>query len=487
MNHWLILPILFPAFVAATQILAHRHLTVQRGFALAIGTLTLIMLVWMFVRVRDLGIETYHPGHFLSPAGSVLVLDRLAITFLLLTNVLGLFALASLSAIGLDRQQRHLHPQAQFLLMGLNGSFLAGDLFTLFLFMEAAVIAATGLMLRSGSRGQPAARRFLRSHLWALALFSVAIGGLYSLTGTLTLADLAEKAAALHGPDQALLSATSLLLFGGMAQISGLFPFHPWLRTSLTSAPAPIALLIAALPLAGAYAILRLFTQILPDPPLLPWLLAAALATGIAGLIGGLRSTSLAQLAVEALLVGNAGVFATMAVATEPGAAAALILLVPASLGSAALILLVGALQGGNPVLTLPSRPFALLLLLAGLSVTGAPPFAGFLARLMALKAAFHTQPLLLVPFLLVAPALCLLAFLRHLLPLPDPLLHTGLPQPATAGLRPPILPVALAAALLLLSLSLLPFAFPVLKFLRGTADHLYMKTEYINAVLGLP
>lgn len=491
MNHWLILPILFPAFVAATQTLLFRQIWLQRGLAAVFVPLTLIMMAWMFVRARDLGIETYHPGHFLSPVGSVLVLDRLAITVLLLTNVLGLFAIAAAMASGLDRRQPRFHPLAQFLLMGLNGSYLAGDLFTLFLFSQATMMAAAGLLLHAGADGQKTAPGFLGVHLAALVLFIFAIGGLYGLTGTLTLADLAERASAIQGAERALLSLASLLLLGAFALTAGLFPVQSWLRSSLTAAPAAIAVLILALPTASLYAILRLFTQILPDTPMLPWLLAPALASVLAGLLGCLRAVSPSQLAIEVVLVGHGTMFATVALFTEAGAAAALVWLVQACLGGAALILLLGARQGQSSDPARPHSPVLFLPLLAGLALAGAPPFAGFLAQLMAIKAAWPARPaLLIVPVLLVAPMICALTVLRQMLPQILPRSGPSAPSPlpiAPTDQPRSILPIAVGGAALMLSLSLVPFAFPVLKFLRGTALHLYMKTEYINAVLGLP
>ena len=116
-------------------------------------------------RVTAAGGEThlYRLGDWPAPFGIVLVLDRLSALMVLLTSILALIVLVHAVATGWDARGRHFHALFQFQLMGINGAFLTGDVFNLFVFFEVLLIASYGLMLHSGGRdrvqGRPAVRR----------------------------------------------------------------------------------------------------------------------------------------------------------------------------------------------------------------------------------------------------------------------------------------------------------------------------------------
>jgi multicomponent K+:H+ antiporter subunit D len=160
----------------------------------------------------------------------------------------------------------------QFQLLGLNGAFLTGDLFNLFVFFEVLLIASYGLMLH----GQGAARlkagvHYVVVNIVGSALFLIAMGLLYGLTGTLNLADMALRVAALPPADQGLLRAAALLLVTVFALKAAIVPLHLWLpRTYAFTAPA-VAALFAILTKVGVYAILRVvplvFARTRAPPP----------------------------------------------------------------------------------------------------------------------------------------------------------------------------------------------------------------------------
>src|SRR3546814_3360645 len=95
----------------------------------------------------DGGPSAYALGGWPAPFGIILVLDRLAAMMLLLTSLLALAVLCHAVLTGLDRRGWHFHPLFQFQLLGLNGAFLTGDLFNLFVFFEVLLIASYGLIL----------------------------------------------------------------------------------------------------------------------------------------------------------------------------------------------------------------------------------------------------------------------------------------------------------------------------------------------------
>ena len=135
----------------------------------------------------------YLLGNWPPPFAIVLVLDRLSALMLLLTALLALPALIFASARW-DRQGQHFHSLFQFLLMGLNGAFLTGDLFNLFVFFEVLLAASYGLMLHgSGALRVRAGLHYIAINLAASLLFLIGVSLIYGVTGTLNMADLAAS------------------------------------------------------------------------------------------------------------------------------------------------------------------------------------------------------------------------------------------------------------------------------------------------------
>lgn len=127
------------------------------------------------------------------PFAIVLVADRVAALMVLLTAVLAAgaltYALARWHAAGPS-----FHSLFQLLLMGLNGAFLTGDLFNLFVFFEVLLAASYGLALHgSGSIRVRAGLHYIAVNLVASFFFLVGVSLIYGVAGTLNIADLAQR------------------------------------------------------------------------------------------------------------------------------------------------------------------------------------------------------------------------------------------------------------------------------------------------------
>ena len=192
MNHALILPILLPAVVGAVLVIAARYDRVlARVLSLASMVLMLAIALGLFVLASDGSVRTYALGAWPAPFGIVLALDRLAALMLLLGAVLGLGVLLYASN-GWDQRGKHFHPLYQFQLMGINGAFLTGDFFNLFVFFEILLIASYGLMVHGGGGLRvKAGVQYVVTNLVGSSVFLIAVGMIYSVTGTLNMADLA--------------------------------------------------------------------------------------------------------------------------------------------------------------------------------------------------------------------------------------------------------------------------------------------------------
>ena len=407
MNHWLIAPVVLPAMLAPFIVLAARyHIGIQRVFSIA-GVLALVAiaagLVWASA---DGTILLYLLGDWAAPFGIVLVGDRLSTMMVLLTAVLALFVLIYAVASGWDDRGRHFHALFQFQLMGIMGAFLTGDLFNLFVFFEVLLIASYGLMIHAGGDTRlRAGVQYVLFNLIGSTLFLFALGAIYAETGTLNMADLANRVAQISPEGTVGIRVASVLLLLVFAIKAAVVPLHFWLPSSYAEAPAPVAALFAIMTKVGAYAIIRVYPMIFP-PGLEAtaglheqWLLPAALISLAIGMIGVLAAKRLDRLAAFSIIGSMGMVMISISLFSPEGIAAALYYIVHSTLAGAALFLISDLVRTGrgNLILT-PQPPVAGAALTAGLFFAGAiamaglPPLSGFLGKLLVLDAAFGTD-----------------------------------------------------------------------------------------------
>jgi len=285
----------------------------------------------------------------------------------------------------------------QFLLMGLNGAFLTGDLFTLFVFFEVLLIASYGLAVHGGGAARMAAGlRYVTFNLVGSGLFLMALGVIYGVTGTLNMADLAQKVAMLPPGEAALIRVGAILLLMVFALKAALVPLHVWLPGTYSAASAPVTALFAVMTKVGAYAAIRVFTLIFPatvlatGTMLLSVLMPAALLTLWAGSIGILGARSLPRLAAYAAIASMGTVFVGIAVGTPQATAAALYYMVHSTLAGALLFTVAGLAR--TRAAHAPTGMLAALFLLAATASAGLPPLPGFVGKLLILDAVRGTD-----------------------------------------------------------------------------------------------
>jgi len=346
------------------------------------------------------------------------VLDGLSALMLALTGALALPVLVQAVVTGQDRRGAHFHPLWLFQLMGLNGAFLTGDAFNLFVFFEVLLIASYGLTVHGGGAERTRAGiAYIAVNLVGSTLFLFALATVYSVMGTLNLADLAVKMAALPEGDRALMRLASVLLLLVFALKGALLPLHLWLPGTYANAPGVVAALFAVMTKVGAYAALRFGTLVFPPgleatgtlwPDLL---LPAALLTLVAGALGVLASDALPRIAAFAAVASMGTVFTALAGFTPQGIAAGLYYIVHSTLAGA-LLFLVSDLVAARPAGARLPGGLAALFLFAALAVVGLPPLSGFLGKLFVLQAT-EAQAALVWPVVLGASFVMLLGMSR--------------------------------------------------------------------------
>ncbi|MEM9708990.1 MAG: monovalent cation/H+ antiporter subunit D [Pseudomonadota bacterium] len=407
MTHWIVAPIILPALLAPFVVLAARyHIGIQRVFSVA-GVVALIAiaaaLAW---QVSDGTVIYYRLGDWAAPFGIVIVGDRLSTLMVLLTSVLALFVLLYAIGSNWDDRGRHFHALFQFQLMGILGAFLTGDLFNLFVFFEVLLIASYGLMIHAGGNARlRAGVQYVLFNLIGSTLFLFALGAIYAETGTLNMADLAERVR-LIGPEETVgIRVAAVLLLLVFAIKAALVPLHFWLPSSYAEAPAPVAALFAIMTKVGAYAIVRVYTMVFPPDLEVTsglhdlWLLPAALISVAIGMVGVLASRKLDRLVAFSIIGSMGMVMVAIAQFSPAGIAAALYYIVHSTLAGAVLFLVSDLVRTGRGDVGLtPQAPLigtaltAALFFAAAIAMAGLPPLSGFLGKIMVLDAAYGTD-----------------------------------------------------------------------------------------------
>jgi multicomponent K+:H+ antiporter subunit D len=397
MSNLIVLPTVLPALTAAFLLLAVPYdLKRQRLISVAATVALLVLAIVLYNMASDGVPRPYRLGDWPAPFGIVIVLDRLSATMLVLAAALAL-CVVLYAVNGWDARGRHFHPLFQFQLLGINGAFLTGDLFNLFVFFEVMLIASYGLLLHGGGpRRLRAGFQYVAINLVASTLFLFAVGLIYGVLGTLNMADLAVKAPLVSPSDAALLRVGVLLLFLVFAIKAALVPLHWWLPATYAAASAPAAALFMIMTKIGAYAILRVYGTVFgADAGLLagitaPWILPAALATIVVGTIGILASRALFDLVAFAV-VGSMGMMLIPVglgrdgLAGEASVTTALYYLIHSTLSGAALFLVVDlvAERRGRILDRLVPAPaihqqnlLGGLFLLGAMAIVGLPPLS---------------------------------------------------------------------------------------------------------------
>lgn len=373
----------------------------RRRVTLVSALLGLVMAAGMVWRASLGEVVVYRLGDWPAPFGIVLVLDRLSALMVLLTCLVALPVLWYASG-GWDARGRYFHAVFQFQLMGLCGAFLTGDMFNLFVFFEVLLIASYVLLLHGqGKERFRMGVHYVVLNLTASGLFLIGLAMLYALTGTLNMADMAQRVALLEGENAVLARVAALVLLVVFGLKAALVPLYFWLPGTYAAASAPVAALFAIMTKVGVYSIIRTHWVIFGADAgeaalaVADWLLPVALITSALGVLGALAAHSMSRL-VAYLTVSSVGtIMAGVGLFTPETLSAALYYTLHSTIVVAGLFLLVeqvAAQRGDDTDHLRPAHAvrepvlLGLMMLFGAASAAGLPPLPGFLGKLMILQ-----------------------------------------------------------------------------------------------------
>jgi multicomponent K+:H+ antiporter subunit D len=401
----------------------------RRAFSLLVVAVQVILALGLMAATAGGRILIHSLGDWPAPFGIVLVADPLSAWLLLITALLAGFALWQ-ACLGLDRAGRHFHVLFQLQLFGLNGAFLTGDLFNLFVFFEVLLLASYGLVLHGGGPARTrAGLHYVIVNLAGSSLFLIAAGLIYGIFGTLNLAHLARLMTAVPAENLGPARAALLLLLGVFGLKAALLPLYLWLPATYASAVAPVAALFAIMTKVGAYAILRVSTLLMgPQAGELAglyraWLVPLALATLMAGVLGSLAARSLGQQAAYLVVASVGTLLLAFGLGDREALAAGLYYLPHSTFAAATLFLLTDTIARGRGPCTdrfvpgpeIPRAPLVgALFFLCAILLAGLPPLSGFIGKFLLLRAALdHPAWPWILATVLVAGLLALIALAR--------------------------------------------------------------------------
>lgn len=495
-DHLPVLPILVPLLTAALMLLVGRRgVGLQRALS-ALSMAVLLAGAIALVRLADSeAITVYLVGDWPARLGIALVADRLSALLVLTTTLLAAACLLYACA-GWDRRAPHFHPLFQLQLVGLNGAFLTGDLFNLFVFFEVMLIASYGLLL-SGGRGPRlrAGLHYVVFNIAASTLFLIALGLIYGLLGTLNMAELALRVGAAGRGSIALIRAASGILIVVFCAKAALVPLYLWLPNTYSRAPAAVAALFAVMTKVGVYAVLRVHTLVFGEGAgalagwAWEWLLPAGLLTLALATLGALAAASLRMLAAYLVIASAATLFVAFALATPAAVAAGLYYLVHSTFVAAAFFLIIDLVRqqrgpiGDNLDVAGPLArrgQLGLLFGVAAISVSGLPPLSGFLGKVMVLAAVPSGSVAWVWSIVLVASLLTLVALART----SSQVFWNAPSWPAQSPKPPPPARAQVAGIVLLLGYGVVlsVFGAPVMRYSQAAAEQLLQPVDYMRA-----
>ncbi|SFS86406.1 proton-conducting transporter transmembrane domain-containing protein [Sphingobacterium wenxiniae] len=397
-NH-ILAPVFVHLFAAIVQLIFWRKTITQRFISVGGSLIGLLVAMRLFSKVHQEGILTMNASDWDAPFGIVFVADLLSVTLVVLTSIAA-FAVSIFSSVGLSRQ-RMLYgyfPIFHFLIMGLHGAFLTGDIFNLYVYFEVIIISSFVLMTLGGRKAQlEGAVKYMAMNILASTFFLTGIGILYGITGTLNMADLSFKIKDVQ--NQTLVGITSCFFIIGFGIKSAVFPLYYWLPSSYHTPPSAVAATFGGLlTKVGIYAMLRVFSLIfIPDDFICTLLMVLAVLTILTGAFGALIKTNIRRL-FSYLIVCHIGfMMGGIAMFSKIALMGAVFYLIHDIMVKTNMFLIAGVIRQLRGTMDMEKLgglykeypKISLLIALVLFSLVGIPPLSGFWPKIFLFQEAF--------------------------------------------------------------------------------------------------
>jgi len=419
----------------------------------------------------------YWLGNWAPPFGIEFVVDAMSGTVVLVTAgmafVIALYARPFFKMDEAGLQARTLF-YVLFTLMvtGVIGVAVAGDIFTLYVFIEIASISSYGLVAMGGRRAAFAAFRYLILGTVAATFYLLGTGLIFAMTGTLNMAQLSTLLPPMMG-SPAILAALCFVMLG-LGTKTAMVPLHAWLPDAHTYGPTPaIAFLATALLKAFAYGIYRFLYQVFGGHgqpvtamalQILGWLAAAGI---LYGSVMAIAQKDFRRMLAYSTIAQISYIPLGIAIGTPAALAGAALQMISHSMSKGCLFMIksgmhlklhttqISELRGMSVVMPFSS----LALTISAFSMIGLPPTSGFFVKWQLVRGAAEAGFGWMMAVLVLSGLLNAVYFFRILenvfIRKPEPDVHSDQSHgPMTSA--GPELPLPMLAAMMILAAGIL-------------------------------
>lgn len=402
-EHQVMYPILIPLLTAFILIPFRRYRMFQRSLAAVAMVTVLWLVVQQVVWIRNNGMLIYTIGDWPIPFGITMAVDLFPAMLMLMTALTGtvclLYAFKTLDA---QKEQFFFYPLYLLVVASINGAFMTGDLFNLYVFFEL-ILMTSYLLLTLGGRSAQLSEsfKFLVINAVSAAFLLVGIALIYGLTGTLNMADIAMQVAALE--DKRIVAAIATVFLFAFGVKAALVPLFFWLPRTYSEAITPVTAFLGEVGTkVGVYALYRVFTLIFVHHMEFTHhalLMTLAVVTMVIGVLGAIAQMDFKRLLSFHIVSQIGYMILGLSMMTVAGVAGGIIHIVHHMAAKPALFLIAGATEQATGTTKLSKMTglihvapvLAFTFLLGGLSLTGVPPMSGFFSKFFLFQAGFRS------------------------------------------------------------------------------------------------
>ncbi|NBC83542.1 MAG: Na+/H+ antiporter subunit D [Bacteroidetes bacterium] len=416
--------ILLPLLFAIVTAMLRKQITALKWSALIFAVALVVLNGIIIDKVSQFDYLVVQVGNWEFPHGITLAVDRLSAVMLFISSTIVLFVIIySWHTMTTEYFKNYYLTFVFALLMGVNGAFTTSDLFNLYVWYEVMIMSSFVLITLGNTKEQlTGAVKYVTMNILSSLFFLAGIGLLYAKTGTLNMADLAQKLTL--SQDAALINSTAILFFIGFGIKSAIFPLFFWLPASYHTPPLPItALFSGLLTKVGVYSLLR-FLSIIYIHDKLFWQVFLLTIAGLTMVIGVLTAAS--QYEIRRILsfhiVSQIGyMILGLALFTPLGIAAAIYYMLHNIVAKTNAFLVAGLIEHQTGTFHLKklgnlfkTRPWlALFFAIPALGLAGFPPFSGFIGKLSVIQASIESQQYIIMTVAVIVSFFTLFSMIK--------------------------------------------------------------------------
>jgi len=423
MNNLLVLLIAVPIITATIMIFLRRYIKVQRGISLAVMIFNAGLALYLLNVVQIDGVQRLDFGGWQPPFGILFVADSFSLLLVLTTSIVAAICLIyAFSSISRKMENMFFYPFVSLLIAGVNGSFLTGDLFNLYVNFEVMLLASYILVALGGKKTQlRESIKYVVINVVSSWFFLIAIAYLYGQIGTLNMAHISMRVAEVG--QTPMLTATGLIFLTVFALKSGLLLYY-WLPGSYSVPPVAVAALFGALlTKVGIYSMMRVFTLIFYHEQQVTHTIIGVLAalTLIGGSIGAVAFKDIRRIVSYNVIISVGFILVGLAIATPAAIEGSIYYLIHDMIVKALLFLLAGTMI----IVTSQTRIdymsglirnyplFGWMFFIMMFSLAGVPPLSGFIGKVLIGQGAAETGDYILLALAFISSLFVLYSLLR--------------------------------------------------------------------------